>query len=259
MLRSSRPDGHSQVAATLRWLGCLGLVLLTTSSASGQTGTLFVEGDNVGIGTPTPEEALEVESADGTARILVDENGPSAWRELLLLKNNGPVQMLFRNEDHSKAWRSGIGGFSHYIISRVGSGQVEFELERDGDLNISGQLNTGSSRDLKKDLVEIDGGKVLDQISSLPILEWSYRASEPEARHVGPVAEDFHSLFGLGQDPRYIAPYDLAGVALAGVKGLRERLEEREAKIRELEHQNGLLIQRLEELEQRIGNLEEQP
>ncbi|MFP5354751.1 MAG: tail fiber domain-containing protein, partial [Gemmatimonadota bacterium] len=31
----------------------------------------------------------------------------------------------------------------------------------------------------------------------MPVYEWAYKDA-PEARHVGPMAQDFHAAFGLG-------------------------------------------------------------
>ena len=42
-------------------------------------------------------------------------------------------------------------------------------------------------------------------------------------------------VFGLGNDERKIATVDMAGVALAGVKELKQKLDEKDVRITDLE------------------------
>ena len=53
-------------------------------------------------------------------------------------------------------------------------------------------------------------------------------------RHIGPMAEDFHAVFGVGNSPKKISNIDTGGVALAAIKGLTEVVNEKEANIEEL-------------------------
>ena len=46
------------------------------------------------------------------------------------------------------------------------------------------------------------------------------------ARHLSPMAQDFHAAFGLnGTDDKHIATVDEGGVALAAIQGLNEKVE----------------------------------
>jgi hypothetical protein len=47
------------------------------------------------------------------------------------------------------------------------------------------------------------------------------RAQDPGVRHMGPMGQDFHRAFGLGESSRYIATVDADGV-LAAIKGVRQ-------------------------------------
>jgi hypothetical protein len=97
-----------------------------------------------------------------------------------------------------------------------------------------------SDRAAKEDFVPVDTQEVLDKVASLPITEWNYKGY-PQ-RHIGPVAQDFHALFPLNESDTTLNEADLHGVALAAIKGLHERVREKDAKIADLE-------QRLVELE----------
>ncbi len=83
----------------------------------------------------------------------------------------------------------------------------------------------------------------------MPILTWAYKA-DPKTKHLGPIAQDFHSAFGIGPDDKHIATVDESGLALAAIQGLNQKLEDRlqqkETQIRELK-------QRLEKIEQMMN------
>jgi hypothetical protein len=93
-----------------------------------------------------------------------------------------------------------------------------------------GTWTDGSSRSFKEDLRRVDSGEVLNSVLDLPIYRWRYRNSD-EGDHMGPVAEDFHDSFELGDDERYIAGVDGDGVALAAIQGLYELIQKQQAEI----------------------------
>ncbi len=110
-----------------------------------------------------------------------------------------------------------------------------------------GTWTPGSSRSFKENAQPLDSEQLLAKISSLDIEAWQYKDSDE--RHIWPYAEDFVEAFDVGvlkedgtRENQYLAPGDVAGVALAGVK--------------ELARQNQELRQTIEELKQRITELE---
>jgi hypothetical protein len=111
-----------------------------------------------------------------------------------------------------------------------------------------------SDRNLKQDFASVDGAAVLEKIVGLPIQSWSYK-TQPDEKHIGPVAQDFHAVFGLnGADDKHIATVDESGVALAAIQGLNQKMEDSnqksEVRIQKLESENTDLKKRLEQLEQ---------
>ena len=98
-----------------------------------------------------------------------------------------------------------------------------------------------SDRNVKTNFVPLDSKEVLDKVVALPVTTWAYR-SDAATRHMGPVAQDFHAAFGLGDDDRAINHLDESGVALAAIQGLNAKVEAlaavltaREARIATLE------------------------
>lgn len=91
--------------------------------------------------------------------------------------------------------------------------------------------------------------QVLAGVESLPMTTWSYK-TEPGVRHVGPMAQDFHAAFNVGEDDRHIAEVDESGVALAAIQGLNQKLEEQN---KEKDAEIATLNARMEKLEQLVN------
>ena len=61
-----------------------------------------------------------------------------------------------------------------------------------------------SDRNLKRDFAPIDGEQILNSLAELPITSWRYKTESGDARHIGPMAQDFKARFGVGTDDKYI-------------------------------------------------------
>ena len=105
-----------------------------------------------------------------------------------------------------------------------------------------------SDRNRKEDFRDINGEEILNRLAALPVTSWRYKNDDSGNRYIGPMAQDFHALFGLGTDTT-IATLDVDGVTLAGIKALERRTEE-------LQAENGALRVQLERVMQRVEQLE---
>ena len=92
-----------------------------------------------------------------------------------------------------------------------------------------------SSRETKTDFTTMNPIDVLKRVAGLPMTQWRYRTEVSGARHVGPMAEDFHAAFGLGDSTKTINVMDASGVALAAIQGLYKLIEERDREITRLQ------------------------
>jgi hypothetical protein len=104
-----------------------------------------------------------------------------------------------------------------------------------------------SDRNVKRDIVPVDPELLLQRVLALPISEWSYQ-SEASARHIGPMAQDFHAAFATGTSDKCIPTVDENGVALAAIQALYLRVERLDQESRALQKENAELRQRLERL-----------
>ena len=128
-----------------------------------------------------------------------------------------------------------------------------FQIGKLIDTSTGGYLSTGgtwtnsSDRASKEDFAPVDVREVLQKVAALPISSWSYRVEDDAVRHLGPMGQDFHSAFGLGDSDKAIGTVDADGVALAAIQGLYELLQDKEEQINQL-------TERLAILEKEIRN-----
>jgi trimeric autotransporter adhesin len=112
----------------------------------------------------------------------------------------------------------------------------------------SGSWTSMSDRSAKENFHEADMCLVLEKVLALPVQTWNYKSQDANIRHIGPMAQDFKSAFGLGESDTGISAVDADGVALAAIQGLNQKLEEARA-------ENAELKRRLDGLEQMVRNL----
>lgn len=98
----------------------------------------------------------------------------------------------------------------------------------------SGSWSSLSDRTSKCDISEIDGARLLAKLAAMPVSQWRYKSQDESIRHIGPMAQDFHAAFGVGEDDRHISAVDADGVALAAIKALYELTQRQAAEIEAL-------------------------
>lgn len=188
----------------------------------GSTGDVNLGTSEVQLSSPVPLYLSNLSDAY-ELRLLVEEASPkTASRNLLRLVNNGPSNMAFDSgsQPSTPLWFSGSISDGNFGIATPQAGTA-FRLTPAGNLTIAGTLTQLSDRDAKHDVRALDREALLEQMAALPVSTWSYLGDE--ARHIGPMAEDFARAFGLGPDDRHVAPSDVAGVGLAAVQALHEQ------------------------------------
>ena len=196
------------------------------------------------INTNTPENNTALTVA---GRVLISGSSlsfGSATRQMLNLFGTG--------------FGSGVQTNTHYFRSGTGFAWFQGGTHNDGEnnpgaggsvlmtltpngispaLTYSGRARAQnfenvSDRAVKTDFLDVDVGAVLGKVIQLPLSSWRY-IDAPGERHLGPVAQDFRALFGLGASERTISTVDSAGVALAAIQGLNAKLESENAALRE--------------------------
>ena len=112
------------------------------------------------------------------------------------------------------------GGLAPYNTARL------INTSSGAYLTTGGVWTNSSDRNLKENFMPIDGQEILELLEQLEIKQWNYKEDDENITHIGPVAQDFYALFGLGSDDKAISTVDPAGIALAAIQELhRENIE----------------------------------
>lgn len=109
----------------------------------------------------------------------------------------------------------------------------------------SGSWSSVSDRNAKDRIQPVDARDVLARLAGISIQTWSYKSQNPDVRHIGPMAQDFHAAFGVGLDDRHITTIDADGVAFAAIQALNQIVEDQQARIAEQQEQLDRLEERL--------------
>ena len=192
---------------------------------------------NIGFGTWSPAYPLELETT-GEDAVFVAERTGGAMATIAALEN--VVQ---------------LGSVSSHAVAFVVNGVPLMLLDSSGNLTIEGALTEASDVGRKENFSPVGGDEILQKIGELTISTWNYQSDDDAIRHMGPIAQDFYQLFGLGTDNRHIAPLDANGVALVGIQELYQLAQAQQARIEQLEADNQALEGRLDALEDRVNQL----
>ncbi|MGO8931687.1 MAG: tail fiber domain-containing protein [Limisphaerales bacterium] len=127
----------------------------------------------------------------------------------------------------------------------IGTASPNNTLEVAGTVSATSFINS-SDRNLKGGFRQVNAQEVLEAVAALPIQRWHF-LRDIHTQHIGPMAQDFRAAFKVGPDDKHIDTVDAAGVALAAIQGLNQKLAEalnqKQTEITELR-------QRLDKLEQ---------
>jgi hypothetical protein len=187
---------------------------------------------NVGFGVAAPAQPLHVRRTDGSTRMLVEEaSAASASRTLASFVNNGDVTVSYQSTAAPLTTWETMAGQGGFRVKIAGAATPQMTLATNGNLNITGALTQASSVTLKENIVAVSGDQLLQAIKNLPIYTWNYLSSSKDEKHLGPTAEDFHRTFALGNNPKAIAPGDMAGVALGAIQALSAALSEKDREL----------------------------
>jgi hypothetical protein len=163
------------------------------------------------------------------------------------------------NHDGAFVWGDGSAfDFASTVADEFSAravGGVRFVSAIDGSGNATagvtlaaggGSWSSISDRNMKANFTHVNGRDVLEALSDIPVQTWNYKSQAVDIRHIGPMAQDFHAAFGVGEDNTRITTIDADGVALAAIQGLYEIVQTQQTQIDALQKANALLLQRLD-------------
>lgn len=148
--------------------------------------------------------------------------------------------------DTNNAWVArSSGGVTFYTTNDLSTGVIAAAG--------SGSWASASDRNLKDNIRALDTLDVLAKVRQMPVHRWRYKSEAGEVDHMGPMAQDFHAAFGLGDSDKRIVTVDADGVALAAIQGLDKHVGSEVASLRA---ENAELRSSLTALETRLAALE---
>jgi hypothetical protein len=152
------------------------------------------------------------------------------------------------------------GDFAHSLLNfdaNVGIGiSPTHPIHVWGGAYCSGTTWVNSSdKNLKENFESVDGYKILSLIDALPIMKWKYKTDSPGIKHIGPVAQDFYALFGLGNDDKSISSVDPSGIALAAIKELSRQNKSMQHQLESTILENQHLKSELDDLRALVNSL----
>jgi len=205
---------------------------------------------NVGIGTDTPTGALDIFRTDGTAVLRLQESQSFPTNIMFSMMHSGNPGFSLSNTQSNATWQFRLGGSGsteQFTINRAGISGPELSILASGDIRIKGSYISSSSRMNKDNIVKIDERHVLERVAQMPIYEWSYKTS-PGSRHIGPMAEEYHEIFGFAGGGKGLAATDMAALALASVKALN-------TEVQDLKTENAMLRARNEKFDEMLERI----
>jgi hypothetical protein len=139
-------------------------------------------------------------------------------------------------------------GYGHVTVATAGVGLApvtsRLRVTTSQVIVENASFVNGSDRNSKQDFASVNSSEILDKVVRLPISEWSYKA-DPDTRHIGPMAQDFHATFGVGFDDKHIAPIDEGGIALVSIQALHEKVEQKDLRLQQMLQQQQTQIEAL--------------
>ncbi|MBV7456253.1 hypothetical protein KW843_17365 [Acidovorax sp. sif1233] len=201
---------------------------------------------NVGMGTPRPMASLTLRRADGSGSLLVDNTAGAALapRVQMELQNNGAIAARLAHGTGTAYWTQHATATA-MGLAPSGSGSNALSVQSNGGLMVAGTLSQGSSRTLKHDITAAPVHAILGEVAQLPLYAWRYLSDLNASLHLGPMAEDVHHRFKVGESPRTLAPSDVAGLAAATVQALHQKLAAKDEELMGLAERLSALEQQL--------------
>jgi hypothetical protein len=172
-------------------------------------------GGNVGIGTWSPAANLEVETTSEDATLLMD-------------RTDGAKAEVSAVSSHVR-----MGSLSDHEVQLVANDTTAVTIDTTGDVLVAGNLEVGSSRELKENIRALDGEEAMAALTALQPVRYNYKRS-PEEETLGFIAEDVPDLVAT-KDRKSLNPMDMVAVLVKVTQEQQQRIEALSERIRKLE------------------------
>ena len=118
-------------------------------------------------------------------------------------------------------------------------------------LTVGGTWTNTSARNKKEDFQKQSRDSILEKINQLEVTKWKYKGTADEY-HYGPMADDFHRLFEVGDDSS-TSDMDKTGVLFLGMQALSDELKIENG---ELKMENEAQQKQIDELKSKVEQIQ---
>ena len=186
---------------------------------------IYDDGNQVGIGTTSPKQRLEVNGS-----IQIHEQNSSV-AGLMITQSSGDTGYIMHNR--ASTLTIGAGSVDRITVDRDGNVGIgvsrprhPLEMSSGAHVTAGGVWTNSSSRDRKENIEVLEADAATDAVMSLQPVLFNYR-NEVGEEYVGFIAEDVPDLVAVG-DREALSTMDIVAV-------LTRVVQEQQKKIRELE------------------------
>jgi hypothetical protein len=264
--------------------GCIGMFINSTDlNCSAMSQGSFQGNPAISIGAQTTYYGAmtlvgNVPFGDAAGMALYNAGGGGGASVSLDLyntaSNNGIPQAKIKAvddgnySDHLTFWTKTPGGPGNPVTEKVritSNGNVgigvtnptnPLQMGSGAYVSAGGVWTNASDRNVKENFVPVTPDVILQKIDALSVTEWNYKNEDPSVRHIGPVAQDFYSIFEVGDSSTSISTIDPSGIALAGIQALDAKGDKQDGQITDLKQQLDAKTDELRALQERLARLE---
>lgn len=197
---------------------------------------------NVGIGTVTPDADAKIHvrnMANARCTLRIDSGATEGNYSVVGFADRG-----------AQIWSCGLRPDGSFGIDRDGFNTF-LQINAAGRIGLCGTAPTANrltvnggafcngfqwvdvcDANAKEGFEEVDPESILEKVAELPVTTWHYKGQE--STHIGPTAQDFHRVFGFGENDTSIAAVNTNGVSLAAIQGLIRKAAAKDEEIQDL-------------------------
>ena len=223
------------------------------NTASGYQSTIGGGNDNIADGTHCTVGGGSDNTASGACSVVPGGCNNSALADYSFASGSGAIAQ----HEGSFVWADASGVElkstvpNQFLIRATGGTKIYSNSNLTAGVTISegsSAWSVNSDSTLKENISVIDGDDILEKLSQLEITRWNYKSQDASVEHIGPMAQDFHRLFGVGDNNTTITTIDPDGISLAAIKALIEKSESLEVSNIELKEEMSQLRSLVEQL-----------
>ena len=170
---------------------------------------------NVGIGTWDPAASLEVETTAEDS-------------ELMLQRTDGATLYMAGKENSVV-----LGSKSNHGLSFIANDSQVATLDTGGNMYLTGNLELGSSRELKQDIMPVNLAEAVEALNGLNPVKFRYKA-HPSDEIMGFIAEDVPDLVAT-ESRKTTSPMDVVAILTKVVQEQERTISELKYKLDALE------------------------